>query len=113
MITEDEDRGQQESPEQLREEIEETRRELGDTVEALAEKADVKTQAKNRISAAKETAQHKRDDFVSKARDATPGSAAAGAQRVASTVQGKPVAFTAAGGFAAGLLVGWLLGRGR
>jgi hypothetical protein len=36
-------------PEQIREEIEETRRELGDTVEALAAKADVKAHVQDRI----------------------------------------------------------------
>jgi hypothetical protein len=40
-----EDSGQQKSPEELREEINETRQDLGETVEALAEKADVKAQA--------------------------------------------------------------------
>ena len=34
------------SPEEIRRDIEETRGELGDTVEALAAKADVKAQAK-------------------------------------------------------------------
>jgi Protein of unknown function (DUF3618) len=40
-------------PEQIQREIEETRRELGDTVEALAAKADVKAQAHRRIDSAK------------------------------------------------------------
>jgi Protein of unknown function (DUF3618) len=40
-------------PEQIREEIEETRRELGDTVEALAAKADVKAHAHRRIERTK------------------------------------------------------------
>ncbi len=111
MSTEEKDSGQQKSPEQLREEIKETREELGDTVEALAEKADVKAQAKDRISAVKETAQQKRDEFVSKAKGAAPDSASTGAQQVAATVQRKPVPFTAAGAFAAGVLFGWLLGR--
>jgi ElaB/YqjD/DUF883 family membrane-anchored ribosome-binding protein len=99
------------SPEDLREEIEHTRQQLGDTVEALAEKTDVKTQAKQRVAAVRDTAAHKRDQFVARARDATPDSAGAGAQQVASTVQSKPVPFSAGGAFAAGLLLGWLLGR--
>jgi ElaB/YqjD/DUF883 family membrane-anchored ribosome-binding protein len=103
--------GEQKSPEELREEIKETRQELGDTVEALAEKADVKAQAQDRVSAAKETAQKKKDEFVSKAKQATPESASAGAQQVASTVQRKPVPFTAAGAFVAGVVVGRLLQR--
>lgn len=36
-------------PEQIREEIEATRRELGDTVEALAAKTDVKAHVRERI----------------------------------------------------------------
>lgn len=42
----DEIDGEQKSPEELRQEIAETREGLGDTVEALAEKTDVKAQAK-------------------------------------------------------------------
>ena len=102
---------QQKSREEIREEIEHTREELGDTVEALAEKADVKGQAKDRIASIKDTAQHKQAKFASRAREATPESARAGAQHVASTVRRQPVPFTAAGAFAAGVLVGWLLGR--
>ena len=36
----------QQTPEELRREIEQTRRELGDTVDALSHKADVKEQAR-------------------------------------------------------------------
>ena len=103
--------GEQKSPEELRQEIEQTREELGDTVEALAEKTDVKAQAKDRIAAVKDTVQQKKDEFVSKAKEVKPDSASAGAQQVASTVQQKPVPFAAGGAFAAGLLIGWLLGR--
>ena len=37
---------QQQTPEEIRSEIERTRRELGDTVDALSHKADVKEQAR-------------------------------------------------------------------
>jgi hypothetical protein len=40
-------------PEEIREEIEATRRELGDTVEALAAKADVKAIAHEKVESAK------------------------------------------------------------
>jgi len=102
---------QQKSPEQIRAEIEHTREELGDTVEALAGKADVKGQAKDRIASIKDTAQHQKAEFASRAREATPESAGAGVQQVASTVRRQPVSFVAAGAFAAGVFVGWLLGR--
>ncbi len=103
--------GEQKTPEELRQDIEQTQEELGDTVEALAEKTDVKAQAKDRISAVKETAQQKKDEFIAKAKVASPDSASAGAQHVVSTVQRKPVPFTAGGAFAAGVLAGWLVGR--
>jgi ElaB/YqjD/DUF883 family membrane-anchored ribosome-binding protein len=99
------------SPEEIRSEIEQTREELGDTVEALAAKTDVKGQAQDRISAAKETISERKDDFVAKAKQATPESASAGAQQLSSTVSQKPLPFATAGAFAAGLAVGFLLGR--
>lgn len=99
------------SPEQLREEIDQTREELGDTVEALAAKTDLKSQTKDRISALTDAAQQRRDEFVSKAKEATPDSAGVGAQQLAATVQRKPVPFAAVGAFAAGLLVGLALGK--
>ena len=40
---------QQTDPEQLRREIEEIRRELGETVAQLAHKADVKSQARDKV----------------------------------------------------------------
>jgi Tfp pilus assembly protein FimV len=39
---------QQQTPEEIRREIERTRNELGDTVEALSQKADVKQQARQK-----------------------------------------------------------------
>jgi hypothetical protein len=42
-------------PAQIREEIEATRRELGDTVEALAAKTDVKAHARERVERTKES----------------------------------------------------------
>jgi hypothetical protein len=44
-------------PEQIRAEIDQTRGELGDTVEALAEKTDVKARAKAKVENAKEKLQ--------------------------------------------------------
>ena len=103
--------GQTKSPEQIQADIEQTREQLGDTVEALAEKTDVKAQAKSRISAVKNTAQDKGDEYVAKAKQATPESAAAGAQQLTSTVQAKPLPFAVGVAFVIGLGIGWLLGR--
>jgi ElaB/YqjD/DUF883 family membrane-anchored ribosome-binding protein len=46
--------GTEPTPAEIRAEIEETREELGDTVEALAEKTDVKAQAKAKVEDVKE-----------------------------------------------------------
>jgi ElaB/YqjD/DUF883 family membrane-anchored ribosome-binding protein len=105
------DEGRQKSPEEIRVDIEQTREELGDTVEALAAKTDVKAQAKERIASLKGTAQTKKDEFATRAKDAAPDSAGAGAQQITSTVKNRPVPFTALGAFAFGVAVGWLLRR--
>ena len=99
------------TPEEIRADIEQTREELGDTVEALAAKTDVKARAQERANDIKQAAQAKKDDFAAKAKEISPDSATEGAQQVASTVQSKPLPFAAAGAFVAGLLIGWLLGR--
>lgn len=104
--------GHQKTTDTIEAEIGQTREELGDTVEALVGKADLKAHAKNRIAQVRDTALHKQDELASKARGATPESAHAGAQQLASTVQRKPVPFAAGGAFAGGMLVGWIL-RGR
>src|SRR3954470_19778479 len=64
---------EEKTPEQLRAEIEETREDLGDTVEALAAKTDVKTRARERADELKRTALAKKEDLVSKAKQASPG----------------------------------------
>jgi hypothetical protein len=88
-------------PEQIEEEIEETREQLGDTVAAATEKADVKKQAKA-----------KKDAFVAKAKEVTPESAGASAEQARRFAQQNPVPIGLGGAFAAGLLAGWLV-RGR
>jgi vacuolar-type H+-ATPase subunit E/Vma4 len=103
--------GRQKTPEEIEAEIEQTREELGDTVEALAEKSDVKAQAKNKIAEVRDTAQHKKDEIASRAREATPDSAGSAGKQLASTVKRKPVPFAAAGAFAGGVFVGWILRR--
>jgi predicted Zn-dependent peptidase len=94
------------SPEELREEIAETREQLGDTVEALAEKTDVKAQARRRLNSLKGTAEQKRQQVQEKAKAATPESAGAGMQQLANTARENPLAVAAAGAFLAGLLMG-------
>lgn len=117
-----EEAGEARSAEEIRADIEQTRGQLGETVEALAEKTDVKAQARNRVASAKETiagnlgtaretVTGKADEFATRAQEATPDSAGAGVQQVTATVQRKPLPFAIGGAFIAGMLVGWLLGR--
>ena len=110
------------TPEHVREEIEQTRAELGDTVASLAEKADVKGQAKQAVNEAKDTVTGKvsdvkdtvvgkKDEFVSSARAATPDTASQAGQRVASVARENPVPLAALGAFALGFLIGKRSGR--
>jgi len=99
------------SPEEIRRDIEETREEMGATVEALAGKTDVKSQAKERLSSVKGTAQQKTDEFVSKAKQASPDGTSAGAQQVAAKAQQNPLPFAVGGALLAGFIVGRLTSR--
>ncbi len=113
---------EQKNPEQIREDIDETREQLGDTVEAIAGKADVKEQAKakvesarneaqEKVASAKQSAQRKAGELSSKARGISPEGLEAGAQQLAGTARENPVSLAIAAAFGAGLLVGWILGR--
>ncbi len=53
-------------PSAIRADIERERRELGETVAALAEKADVKGQAQRKISETRETLDRKKEHVVAK-----------------------------------------------
>jgi ElaB/YqjD/DUF883 family membrane-anchored ribosome-binding protein len=112
----------QRTPEEIERDIEQTRKELGDTAAALAQKADVKGQAKAKVEdvkeqarekaeSVKETAREKTGSLGQKTREATPESAGAAAQQVAGTARENPVPMAIAGAFAAGLVVGWILRR--
>ena len=98
-------------PEQIREEIEETRREMGDTVEALAAKADVKARVKDKVGATKESAAQKKDDLLGKARETSPDSVSAGASQATQKAKENPIPVAALGAFAFGFLAGWAMRR--
>lgn len=100
----------QKSPEELREDIEETRDQLGDTVQALAEKTDVKAQARERLAVIKDTARQKKNQLLSQTNQSMPDSASAAGQRVAAAIKQRPIP-SAGGAFVGGLLVGRLFGR--
>src|SRR3954467_9973203 len=106
--------GETRSPEEIRRDIEATREELGDTVEALAAKADVKAQAKDRVDSVKEQAREKVDDLKGradevkgKAASATPDDVAAQAGAVREKARQNPLPFAVGGA----LVLGFLLGR--
>ena len=85
--------GGQPDPDQLREEIAQTREQLGETVEALAAKADVKAQAKERVEEGKEQAKAKVAEVGGQVRER------------------QSAVMAIAGGCAALLLLIWLLRR--
>ena len=103
--------GEQRSPEEIRDDIEQTREELGDTVAALAEKADVKAQAKGKVEEVKQKASGKKDEFVGKAKEASPDSAGQFAGQATSTAKENPIPVAAAGAFVGGFLIGRLTKR--
>jgi ElaB/YqjD/DUF883 family membrane-anchored ribosome-binding protein len=98
---------QDRTPDEIRRDIEETREELGETVEALAAKADVKGQAKERVEGVKEQAREKVTELKDKAQSATPEDAQAQARVVQEKARQNPLPFAVGGA----LVVGFLLGR--
>jgi hypothetical protein len=88
-------------PSQIREEIEQTRGHMGDTVEAIGYKADVPSRTREKVGA-------KKDALVSKVSGATPdsGDIKQGARRAGGIAQENPLGLAvgaAAVGFLAGL----------
>jgi phage repressor protein C with HTH and peptisase S24 domain len=109
---------EQRSTEEIREDIEQTRKELGDAAAAVAQKADVKKQAKAKASGVKEkasakadsikqTATAKREEVAEKASDST-GTALEQTQRFA---QQNRAALAIGGAFIAGFALGKLRSR--
>jgi hypothetical protein len=97
-------------PSEIRQDIERTRAEMGDTVEALSYKTDVKSRAKDSISDKVDTVKSKVGLAGSKVGDATPSGedVKQGARRAAGIAQENPIGLAlgaAAVGFVAGLAV--------
>jgi Protein of unknown function (DUF3618) len=99
--------GETRTPEEIEADIERTRREMGDTVAAVAEKTDVKAQAKSKVEETKARLIEKKDEVVHKTRDAAPGSSADGADKVARVAKENRRALVIGGA----VLVAFLLGR--
>jgi hypothetical protein len=95
-------------PAQIREEIEATRLELGDTVEALAYKADVKSRMRDKIESTKASATQK----LGKARGASPDSVSSGATQITQKARENPVPLGVGGALVGGFLLGRLTKRG-
>jgi peptidoglycan hydrolase CwlO-like protein len=98
-------------PEAIRHEIESTREELGDTVAALAEKVDVKAQARQKLESTKAAVTGKKDELVGKAKGASPETATTAAVQASQKARQNPVPVAAAGAFAFGFLAGWVMRR--
>lgn len=108
---------EQNEQEQLLDEIEETRANLGETVDALAQKTDVKARVSEKVEQRKAAWRERQHDVkarVSGARErvsrATPDEAKRTASQVARTAEERPFPAIAAA-LGLGLLIGRALGR--
>jgi len=95
------------SVEQIERDIEVTRADMGDTVEALAEKTDVKAQAQEKLTAAKTKVTETKEDLLGKAQAASPESARTAAAQVQQKTRENPLPVAVG----AAVLVGFVLGR--
>jgi ElaB/YqjD/DUF883 family membrane-anchored ribosome-binding protein len=97
-------------PSEIREEIEQTRDQMGETVEALGYKADVKTRAKENIAGKRDRLKGRITGTTSRVDEATPDAnqLKEGAKRAAGVAQENPIGL-ALGSAAVGFLVGMLV----
>ena len=95
------------TPDEIRSDIDETRGDVGDTVEALAAKTDVKGQARDRIDEIKGNVRAKADQAKAKAQSTTPESAQQGSEQLVAKVRENPIPVA----FGAAVLVAFLIGR--
>lgn len=97
-------------PSEIREEIEETRGRMGETIEAIGYKTDVKSRAKDNVSGKVDAVKSKFGGATGKVSDATPSGqdVKQGAKRAAGVAQENPIGL-AVGGMAAGFLAGMLV----
>lgn len=96
------------SPDEIQDEIETTRADLGDTVEALAAKADVKAQVRNRVEETRDSVNEKKDEILGKAREISPEGALHAATGASHKARENPVPVAAIAAFAGGFLLGRL-----
>jgi hypothetical protein len=98
------------TPEQLRHEIDDARRDLGDTAGALAAKTDVKSRAREKVENVKQTVAAKKESVTS---GDGGGSAQVGAaaQQAKAKAQQNPVPVAAAAAFIGGFVFGRITRR--
>jgi hypothetical protein len=94
----------------IRSEIEQTRNEMGDTVDALAHKADVKSRVKESFADKKERLKTQMSGTGSRVGEATPDAEQVkeGAQKAVGVAQENPIGL-ALGGVAVGFLAGMMI----
>lgn len=99
-----------EDPQVIRSEIEQTRERLGETVDALGDKADVKGRATNRVRGMRDRVTETVTGAGHQVNEATPdaGDVKQGARRAAGIAQENPLGL-ALGGIAIGVLAGMAL----
>jgi hypothetical protein len=97
-------------PSQIREEIEQTRGEMGETVDALAHKADVKSRVRESFTDKRERLRAQMIGTKSRIGEATPEGEQVkeGARQAVGVAEENPIGL-ALGGLAAGFLAGMLL----
>lgn len=101
-------------PDAIRHEVEHTREQMGETIDALGYKADVKGRARERVSDTVEGVKEKMGMATGKVSDATPDAEQVkqGARRAAGVAQENPLGL-AVGALAAGFLAGMLIPSSR
>ena len=101
-------------PDTIRGEVEQTRERMGETIDALGHKADVKTRAKENIGGKVDTMKERLGVAGDKVSNATPGGEDVkdGARRAAGLAQENPLGL-AVGAAAVGFLAGMLLPSSR
>jgi ElaB/YqjD/DUF883 family membrane-anchored ribosome-binding protein len=106
-----ESNGHQRTPDEIRHEIEDTREHLAQTAAALAEKADVKARAQEKVDETKARIADTAAQAKEKVAAATPGSVSDAAHAAQGTARSNPIPTAAIAAFALGLTLGLLLAR--
>jgi hypothetical protein len=97
-------------PDAIRQDIEQTREQMGDTIDAIGYKTDVKSRAKESVTDRTDAIKSKVGGVMGRASDATPstGEVKEGAQQAVSVAQENPLGL-ALGAVAAGFIAGMLI----